>query len=66
MTGLIALFLIAVFAVLAGLSQHSGFPALTIVVLAIVTSTIISNYSAWIVQASFHSCGAPQPPQQTV
>jgi hypothetical protein len=51
MTGLIALFLIAVFAVLAGLSQHSGFPALTIVVLAIVTSTIISSYSAWIVLA---------------
>jgi hypothetical protein len=38
---LVLLFLISIFAVLAALSQRSGFPALTLVVLAIVVSVLL-------------------------
>jgi hypothetical protein len=41
------LFLIATFAVLAVLSQNSGFPALTLIVLTIVVCVMFPNYAVW-------------------
>ncbi len=48
-SGLQLLFLISTFAILAWLSQRSGFPVLTLVVLAIVACVIFPNYTAWVV-----------------
>ena len=48
-TGLQLLFLISTFAILAWLSQRSGFPVLTLVVLAIVACVIFPNYTVGVV-----------------
>jgi hypothetical protein len=48
-SGLQLLFLISTFAILAWLPQRSGFPVLTLVVLAIVACVIFPNYTAWVV-----------------
>lgn len=45
--GLQLLFLISTFALLAWLSQRSGFPALTLVILAIVICVMFPNYVGW-------------------
>ncbi len=43
------LFLISTFALLAALSQRSGFPALTLVILAVVIAVIFPSYAGWAV-----------------
>jgi hypothetical protein len=48
-TGLQLVFLISTFACLAWLSQRSGFPVLTLAVLAIVACVIFPHYTAWVV-----------------
>jgi len=45
--GLVMLFLLSTFAVLAVLSQHSGFPALTLIALTIVVCVIFPDYAGW-------------------
>jgi|GEM_PF-2534587 len=45
------LFLISTFALLAALSQRSGFPALTLVVLAAVVAVMFPSYAGWAVLA---------------
>jgi hypothetical protein len=45
--GLQLLFLISTFALLAAISQRSGFPALTLVILALVISVMFPNYVGW-------------------
>jgi hypothetical protein len=50
-TGVQLLFLISVFAVLAALSQRSGFPALSLVVLALILGAIFPRYINWAVGA---------------
>jgi hypothetical protein len=45
--GLQLLFLISTFALLAWLSQRSGFPALTLVVLAMVVCAVFPDYAGW-------------------
>lgn len=46
--GLQLLFLVATFALLAWLSQRSGFPALTLVILAIVICVMFPDYVGWV------------------
>jgi hypothetical protein len=45
------LFLISTFALLAALSQRSGFPALTLIILAVVIAVMFPNYAGWTVLA---------------
>jgi hypothetical protein len=45
------LFLIATFALLAWLSQRSGFPALTLVILAMVVCAVFPDYVGWVATA---------------
>jgi len=51
------LFLISTFAFLAALSQRSGFPALTLIVLGLVVSVIFPNYAGWALLALSIVCG---------
>jgi hypothetical protein len=50
------LFLISTFALLAALSQRSGFPALTLIVLGLVVSAMFPNYAGWSVLAIGIAC----------